>query len=639
MESPTVDFCVSLVREALLDSLPFIRGVTAGDFDNDLDRVSLNARSRGLALFGLVYPALLKHFDKCLNAGSWQPTQLVLGGSKGESDVRPRHWWGLYSLIFTSGGTLRRSPSIQAISLLRQIYSIGGKIKVVCHEAKVKDAVRDFVTVEEGLPAPDLDWGSADLSEGKFGGSLLDFSPEISSASPVALRVCQQVADRILVRFGDFVPELITPRHGPGAVSDLRPDRTSKYELPTWSERLDVVFPRDWFAKTSLSDDREFVAHSWNDVPAELLAVPKTMKTPRLIAKEPTSNQFIQQGLLAWLAAGISKTDLRKVIHLRDQSFNQRLALSASRTNSHATVDLSSASDRLTCRLIERIFRSRKDLLVAFNSCRTHRIIQVLDDASPMCMDLKKFSTMGSAVTFPVQSIVFAILAIGSVISSRGWRVNQDSIDRASREVLVFGDDSIIPDDSFECYTTVLTTLSLKVNADKTFRTGKFRESCGVEAFDGYDVTPIRLRTTVEPAKPLSVVSLVDTANNLFLKGYWRCSSLIDKLVAHWGIPNKRHDSGAFGRICFSDMSSLLLAKARWDRDLHKWYIRATTSVASEKTSRTAEPNGWPRLLQYFLEDPSVKYGNPYEPRLRGSSRVLLRTRRVYLEDLFNLQV
>jgi hypothetical protein len=80
---------------------------------------------------------------------------------------------------------------------------------------------------------------------------------------------------------------------------------------------------------------------------------------------------------------------------------------------------LKSASDRISCWVIERLFRRSPSLLSALYATRTRWITQSLDKKSPEACRLRKFSTMGSAVTFPVQTILFSVLAVSSVLYTR----------------------------------------------------------------------------------------------------------------------------------------------------------------------------------------------------------------------------
>jgi len=71
--------------------------------------------------------------------------------------------------------------------------------------------------------------------------------------------------------------------------------------------------------------------------------------------------------------------------------------------------------------------------------------------------------------------------------------------------------------------STKLKAFAFKVNAHKSFWNGKFRESCGMDAFDGVDVTPVYIRRKLpaDRADSHGVASLVSLANQFYLKGLW----------------------------------------------------------------------------------------------------------------------
>jgi hypothetical protein len=144
---------------------------------------------------------------------------------------------------------------------------------------------------------------------------------------------------------------------------------------------------------------------------------------------------------------------------------------------------------------------------------------------------LRKFAAMGSACTFPVQSIVYAFIAIASVITIRGGGVNYRSVDEAVSQVRIFGDDIIVPVEALSVMLEILDYLGLVVNHDKTFGTGKFRESCGVEAYDGTDVSSPYLLSPSSIASPGTVSTFLECSNNYFRKGYWHTAEWLRSMI------------------------------------------------------------------------------------------------------------
>jgi hypothetical protein len=62
--------------------------------------------------------------------------------------------------------------------------------------------------------------------------------------------------------------------------------------------------------------------------------------------------------------------------------------------------------------------------------------------------------------------------------------------------VYVYGDDIVVPSEDVHIVGRALESVGLKVNYAKSFSRGWFRESCGMFAFAGYEVTPLRFRKT-----------------------------------------------------------------------------------------------------------------------------------------------
>lgn len=214
---------------------------------------------------------------------------------------------------------------------------------------------------------------------------------------------------------------------------------------------------------------------------SKVTTVPKDAKKDRLIAIEPLWNMFFQKGI-----GGILRERLRRVgLSLNDQSVNQRLACEGSLNGRLATIDLSSASDCISKSLVE--FLLPASWLNAMLSCRSEFTnIDGVDYA------LRKFSSMGNGFTFELESLIF--LALGKACSPNS---------RVGHDLSVYGDDIIIPCDDSGNLIELLEVVGFTTNADKTFVSGPFRESCGKHYFHGRDVTPFFLRKKIDTQSDL----------------------------------------------------------------------------------------------------------------------------------------
>jgi len=332
-----------------------------------------------------------------------------------------------------------------------------------------------------------------------------------------------------------------------------------------------------------------------HEPPSRLIAVPKTAKGPRLIASEPASHMWCQQGLLAFFEDRLRSGLGSWFIDLKDQSKSGKLVLQASLDRSLATVDLSDASDRLTCWTVERIFRGNPSLLNALHAARTRYI---RDDISyePGFLLTKKFASQGTAVTFPVQSLVFLCIALGSCLDGE---VSVDSIRKLRGRVRVYGDDIIIPVYGYERLIHVMDELQLKVNKAKSFIRGNFRESCGVDGYLGYDVTPVKPKTLVADS-PASRQAVIDTSNNLFNKGLFyasdSCSALLPARIKRGLRIVGINDAGSAGLTSFVGGNESHLV-SRWNQRLHRTEVRVW-SIRDRARKETRE--GWSTLLVFF---------------------------------------
>lgn len=602
----------------------------AKDWSRDHSRLLSIVNTRGISVFTLDLPAFGKHFLKCYTKGQLVPSGIPCMGTVRKEYPIPRLFKGLILRVFCKDGSLRPNVDLQAVHFLHQLFNTGKKWKGNCSDARIRDAVKDYFDIESVLPNPTLGWDCDELvpvrnlsvCDTLSGGNRTDPSrgqrdvqadlfplEEKVAQDAITLGYIQLVADEIISRFRKFPWNDLRTKHGPGAVS-VKPTSGSKYEFAHWPQKLENLFPHDLYGVTNSAEvldidyGRRFVNH---EPPAKLISVPKTMKAPRLIAAEPIAHQWIQQGILRYLADEISAGNFAHCIDFKDQSLNGTMALVASSLGTHATIDLSAASDRVSCWLVERIFRSHPDLLMAMHSCRTRWVRNTVHSHFPEFLKLKKFAAMGSALTFPVQSIVFACIAVGSVLRSNNDPITYKSIDNACRQVRVFGDDIIIPSHAVGYVTKALTDLGLKINLDKTFSEGNFRESCGVDAVDGLDITPAYYLQGYVESKPESIASLVDCSNNLFRKGFWQAAQYVLSTIPRRilkDIPTVRVDSGAFGIISYSGPSIDRL-KRRWNKDLHRFERKAYTLTTRVKSRPT---EGRYHLHQFFTESPGPEF-------------------------------
>jgi len=572
------------------------------DSERDASRLLSLVNSRGLPFLMMDLPDAGKHFDRSLSNG--RLTKFDIAGHRPyrSGGVIPRLFKGLLLRVFDENGMLRAVPDVAAIRALRQLYYAAKKFKVNCDDSRTWEHVHEFFETDGKVRLPSLNWDEdrldtsllrnlhfGDSDRGRaaplFGicnSSFTDIEGSLPRPEYGAFDAAQRVADIVTAFLGTFNGLDWRAKHGPGAVADQR--RTQfKYDFPCWPAKLETTFPLADFGFPNyglwagfLTSEDVHVQYSEHEPPSRLIAVPKVLKGPRLIASEPVSHQWCQQMLLDYFTSRLAFTPISQSIHFRDQTENQEFARRASHTKSHVTIDLSSASDRLSCWVVERMFRRSDTLVHALHATRTRWVRNDIDAKSPNFHKLRKFACMGSACTFPVQSYVFATLAIGALLCSRGKPITIRNVRAASREVRVFGDDIIIPTDGWELLQGLLGHLGLKVNLQKTYDSGNFRESCGLDAFDGNDVTPNYFKAYPEVSRPESVISSVETHNNFAMQGYMRTADAM-RLRIHslkrFRFMNVPLGSGLFGWIDLFSQGNPDVEK-RWNPDLQRVEIR-----------------------------------------------------------------
>ncbi len=597
------------------------------DWDRDLKRLVATYSKRGDHLFLVDLPVIRKQLDAALESGSLVKSSLPLTRSSHSRSPIPRLFRGLWRRIFEEDGCLRTDVDVDALRCLRTLLDAESKYKKEAPKAALYRTVKEFFDVDHTLPPEPHIWGSdgSGITESELG-SLVDIEPgsvfagnDSSSSRRISLLSASQfVADRVVALIGEFIPSEERFRHGPGATAEFPRGGEYKYSFTNWGPRLRHVFPGDVFAIANasvLGRDFEIDGLLRTSEPASrLIDVPKTQKAPRLIAAEPASNQWCQQSIAGFLRRRIRQTTIGRSIDFGRQDLSGELALSASATRAFATIDLKSASDRLSCYVVQRMFRKNIPLLSAMIACRTRYITNNIDKKSPKLYKLRKFASMGSALTFPIQSLCFYIVCVtaGHIAEGISWQ-------KAGRQVRVYGDDLIVPVAWVPLVEELLSLLFLEVNRSKTFVEGFFRESCGTDAYKGYDVTPIRVRQSYDRGKPTSILSIIEASNNFHLGGFWNTASFLVGLVDQYvrkDIPIVDTRSGMFGLRSFTGSYSAD-CKVRWNRELQRTEIKAFLPTRKKMPRRS---EGFPNLLQYFTEEPdketlsnweSGRFGNP----------------------------
>ena len=211
--------------------------------------------------------------------------------------------------------------------------------------------------------------------------------------------------------------------------------------------------------------------------------VPKNADISRTICTEPVLNMFYQLGLGQILNLRLKS---RFGIDLERQQFkNRELARLGSLYDRFVTIDLESASDSISRRMLEEFMPGW--------------FYAILDDLrSPVTNDagvereLHMISTMGNGYTFSLQTMLFACVVEAAFrmegvkpFFPRGVEFGNFGVN---------GDDIICPREIVRHVLRLLDLLGFTVNHSKSFFEGPFRESCGGDYYNGRNIRGVYVK-------------------------------------------------------------------------------------------------------------------------------------------------
>ncbi|DAD51632.1 TPA_asm: RNA-directed RNA polymerase [ssRNA phage Gerhypos.1_5] len=225
--------------------------------------------------------------------------------------------------------------------------------------------------------------------------------------------------------------------------------------------------------------------------------VPKTKDISRMICVEPSLNMFFQLGL-----GTILEERLRTYFNIdltTQPAKNRQLAYLGSKDQSYCTIDLSSASDSISLRMLESFLpKWFFDLLLQLRVPSTY-----IDGQR---VGLYMMSTMGNGFTFPLQTFIFSCL-IRAAYSVSGLSINDHFI---GQNWACFGDDIICKREAYRNVCRLLDLLGFSINDSKSFSEGPFRESCGTDWFNGQPIRGVYIRKLRSPQDHFVAINLLN---------------------------------------------------------------------------------------------------------------------------------
>lgn len=453
----------------------------------------------------------------------------------------------LFHLAYTEG-----AKQVEAIKCIYQFSVAFKKLKGPYPKTVLATQLRKFIEVD------------AELAQ-------LDFSSEL--LQPIVDEARADIAE--LLSGLRLESQDAKPRPGPGSTNDPVPKHL-RFRPHVLYRQIDDVIPYV----------DEFHVHPWDCITtgwynrlyreavgeqrARFKFVHKTVGKPRGICIEQNETQFLQQKYKRLLYRYIESHPMTLYrIKFTDQSINADLALLSSVTGQDATIDMSEASDRVSRKLVSALFRGLDihDHLMALSTKWIDFPKKYLEEGMPASMMTEKYAPMGSGLCFPVMTLVHWALCRAII------KLSMQPDDYRER-VYVYGDDIILPTECIEAIFTYLPRFGMKLNMNKSFYRSKFRESCGIHAYNGVDITPVYFKHLPSP-NPQAMLSSLQNEYDLRRKGFTHTANLlrtslcVEASQEGFTIPDVPLVSGLFG--FYSDNLDKPRTLARNGRGYDKW--------------------------------------------------------------------
>lgn len=348
----------------------------------------------------------------------------------------------------------------------------------------------------------------------------------------------------------------LVPCHGSGSVAEGKLTLYEKYKALSADLYLKIILQEQLPEFFPCEFDMNL-----NRV-SRTIFVPKTFSKLRTISMEPVSLQYFQQGVMKRLYKYIDRHPyLGRRIQLRDQSQNRNMARQGSIDNSLSTIDLSAASDTVAWALVKGVFAGTPLLkwLYATRSKSTKL-------PTGATITLKKFAPMGSALCFPIECLIFAAIVEHA---TQKWCLLHN---QTRSDYTVYGDDLVIPTVIAPMVVETLEVLGFVVNRSKSFFNGPFRESCGGDYYEGFDVSSLYYRLPAYDSKripPEVYVAICSTINLCverdlpLLRGH-----LLDKIMK---MKPYFSDTTSTSPQLYSPYPTNFHVKRSWDENLQFW--------------------------------------------------------------------
>jgi len=512
------DYVIELLSAILEDASNQLTYRRA-DAQADMRTIKNRVKHEGLPFITQTLPYFINEFFVLIEGG----TPSFEGFKKKPSSQLPVFLYGLTSMVVSSV-----ELDYKAFDFLYSLCVSFKKLKGPYPENVLSDNLDKFIATDRELSSIDI----------------------VSKINGRIVRRARHFINRLFekVDVGSMLPK-------PGSGATNTPLNYSERFQPfvVYKQLSDSFSYPLWFYTNAMdfkADVGKYFALARAEYPkSRLKFIHKYVGKPRGICIEENETQWCQQAVKGVMYTHIENHPMTKgYINFVDQAINQQLALLASLDQDMATLDMSEASDRIWRCLVFAMYRDTA--LLPYLDAVSTRVITFPEDVRVGELLVEKFAPMGSAVCFPVMATVHWALVKAIIQLTMPGDTR-----KLSERVYVYGDDIIIPNEAVKYVFEYLPRFGMKLNKEKSFVNSYFRESCGMHAYKGHDVTPVYNNYTLTNKSKCDSTCLLSTLAKealYFEKGFSATAAVV-----------RRRTQEVYGPIPFGGPTSKLLCFKR----------------------------------------------------------------------------
>lgn len=303
----------------------------------------------------------------------------------------------------------------------------------------------------------------------------------------------------------------------------------------------------------------------------KISCVPKKYDIARTIASEPTLNTFLQKGCDIWMRRKLKRHGL----DLSNQEWNSNLARMGSMDDPdpYVTLDSRGASNSVIVGLVQAV--ATPGWFSFLNELRSP--CGLWPDGAERRYEL--FCSMGNGFCFPLETAIFASLCYAACRYCG-----------TPNDFRVYGDDIVCRQSVAGVLMEILRYAGFRLNMDKSFVFGPFRESCGGNWYRGQDVTPAYWRKRITTRPELHAIHNTHRQNSVR-----SCLQAFDK-----DLPFCVPDEKAFDWVtseAFRVPHDVCIGRtAVWNRDTQSWRYQTLSSSTVVDPKDHGRSDAWENI-------------------------------------------